>query len=311
MPFVVGCLFVLIGQKAWTVAGACHQKYDLLNPYYACATSAEKSEWDYESMREALMEKKVELKEAGQVTHMSIYFRDLKNGPRFGIGEYDAFHPASLLKVPVMIAILHTADRDPGLLDETLTFTGAFEGDSNVEKADETIVPNTPYTIRELLKKMIVYSDNHSKELLVKKLNDTPPPSVYRTFLDLDVLTMMRAPNADYVSIHSYATLFPILYNSGYLSPENSQFALELLSESTYDYGLVAGVPAGTRVAHKFGLRTFGESQHQVHDCGIVYHSSAPYLLCVMTSGSDILTLESAIAEISRMVHEGVSTVGL
>ena len=40
------------------------------------------------------------------VRHISVYFRDLNNGPLFGINEKERFTPASLLKVPLMIAVL-------------------------------------------------------------------------------------------------------------------------------------------------------------------------------------------------------------
>ncbi len=35
---------------------------------------------------------------AGRASHISVYFRDLNNGPWFGINEKEEFSPASLLK---------------------------------------------------------------------------------------------------------------------------------------------------------------------------------------------------------------------
>ncbi len=250
------------------------------------------------------------LQKEGKVSHVSVYFRELDNGPRFGIEEYENFYPASLLKVPVMIAILHAADKDPSILDQTLTFTGALMPIANVDHPEQTIQVNAPYTIRELLQKMIVYSDNDSKDLLIDKLNSLPSPMVYDTFLDLGVISMM-AGRTEYVSIQSYAYLFSVLYNSGYLSKETSQYALSLLSQSTYKEGLVAGVPADTRVAHKFGYRELPDGERQLHDCGIVYHPASSYVLCLMTSGADIKKEASAIADISRVVYDQVSALHL
>jgi hypothetical protein len=86
-----------------------------------------------------------------------------------------------------------------------------------------------------------------------------------------------------------------------------SQFALELLSETTFQGGITAGVPEGTRVAHKFGYTVMEEGQ--LHDCGIVYHPKMSYILCVMTSGDDQQKKNEAIIALSRMVHDAVSAL--
>ena len=300
---------MLLVQAGWRYVTACHeQQYDLLNPAFVCASPVKYNAWDYESLRNSLFEKVIAWKSEGTITHVSVYFRDLTHGPRFGIEEYEKFFPASLLKVPAMIAILHEADRDPTLLDETLSFSGEMQGILNVQNPDEMIQPDTPYTIRDLLWKMIVYSDNYSKNLLARKLDTIPPPTVYDTFLDLGIIDMMK-PDAKYISIQDYATLFAILHNTGYLSREMSQYALSLLTQTTYKHGLVAGVPPETRVAHKFGFRSISPTQSQLHDCGIVYHPSASYVLCVMTSGSEIKDEAVAIADISKTVYDRVTAM--
>lgn len=305
--FAAGFLVLWLTQKAWLIVAPCHWKYDMLSPNVRCKDTVEQGEWNYEDLRDAILIKKAELTAAGKISEMSVYFRDMTHGPRFGIGEYGEFQPASLLKLPVLIAFLHEADRNPAILNKTLSYTGALQINMNVEESDETIRPNTAYTIRELLTKMIVYSDNYSYTLLTKQLNETPNTVAYHTFHDLGILRMMTTPKADYVSIQSYSNLFAVLYTTGYLSKDMSQFALELLSQATYKNGLVAGVPPGIRVAHKFGHRVLEGQDSQLHDCGIIYHPSMTYLLCVMTSGPDLKSEESAIAEISRIVFEKAS----
>lgn len=306
--FALGVFCAIVLQTLWSSLSSCHKEFHLLNPTLPCEDAVH-SEWDYEPLRDMLTRKKGEWKEAQKISHISVYFRDLSPGPRFGVGEYDEFHPASLAKVPIMIAYLHEADLDPGLLDQTLSFTGSLNTNPNLERSEESIQPNTPYSIRELLTKMIVYSDNYSHALLTRELNSPTPLSAYYTFRDLDVRTMMFAPKADYVSIQEYGNLFVILYNTGYLSKEMSQLALDLLSKATFTEGLVAGVPEGTRVAHKFGNRELENGEVQLHDCGIVYHPSTPYLLCVMTSGFDLTFEKEVIADVSRTVYEEVSAL--
>ena len=55
---------------------------------------------------------------------ISLYFRDLDNGPFFGIREEESFTGASLLKVPTIVAVLLQAGDNPGLLTRMVRFEG-------------------------------------------------------------------------------------------------------------------------------------------------------------------------------------------
>lgn len=306
VAFVLGTAFVVFAQKAWGLATACRESYQLLNPNNLCNRTVD--EWDILPLRTAVAQRIAREQEMGNVTHMSVYFRDLLSGPRFGIEEYQDFHAASLLKVPVMIALLHLADKDPGLLDERRTTPAVLPLSSNTEEASETIQPHTSYTIRELLRKMIVFSDNHSAGLLVDEINAQAMPADSNAFIDLGMLKMMDG-TMDMLSFQSYANLFKVLYNGAYLSHAHSQLGLELLLQSTYRDGLVAGVPATIRVAHKFGYHVISKEETQLHDCGIVYYPSHPYILCIMTSGANTRDEASAIAAVSRIVYTGLDAL--
>lgn len=284
------------------------QQYDLLNPQRRCNDVLPQGEWNYEYLREALSQKKEVLKSSGAVSHLSIYFQDLDHGPRFGIGEYDKFQPASLMKVPVLIFFLHAADLQPSILEQTLSYTSELDVADNSTDPETSIAPSTPYTIRELLEKMIVHSDNRSYLMLLHEMNRVSESTAYYTFRDLDILQMMLESETTYVSISMYAKLFSILYNTGYLSKEMSQLALHLLSEATFRQGIVAGVPEGIRVAHKFGFAMI-DGEGQLHDCGIIYHPKMAYVLCVMTTAQDPQQANTAIAEISRMTYDAVSSL--
>jgi beta-lactamase class A len=128
----------------------------------------------------------------------------------------------------------------------------------------------------------------------------------YDTFFDLDVLQLMLESDVTYVSISSYAKLYAILYNTGYLSKDMSQFGLQLLSEAAFRQGITAGVPKDVRVAHKFGFAVIN-GEGQLHDCGIVYHPKMAYTLCIMTTGLDQNKQNAAITELSHMVYDSVS----
>lgn len=248
---------------------------------------------------EALVERRIE---SGDISHMSIYFRDLNNGPWFGVNERERFLPASLFKVPIMIAVLKETEEYPGLLDRSVD-SGRLPEDT----ADQNVPPGQrvesgrAYTLLELLRLMIAHSDNRARNLVLgyveKKVFD-------EVFTDLGLPPPLETEPDPQMHVKGYSTFFRILYNASYLSRRMSALALQILTETTFKDGLVAGVPEGVKVAHKFGERGFADRpERQLHDCGIVYHPRTPYVLCVMTRGDSIPDQAAAIREASALVY--------
>jgi beta-lactamase class A len=305
--FVLGSVSLYALQTADEAFNGCPARLDLLNPATVCDNAREqRTEWDYEPLRQTLSDMIEELGASGQVPHVSVFFRDLKNGPRFGIREYENFIPASLLKVPVMIVLLHQADRHAGLLDETLVITKEFPAGTAIADESEKLDLQSAYSVRFLLEKMIMHSDNSATYALLEKINTAGLQQNSNTFSDLGTMKLMNG-RIDNTRLISLVNLYVTLYNAAYLSEEMSQYALDLLSRTTFDQGIVAGLPGGIRVAHKYGIHADAEGNHELHDCGIVYHSSTPYVLCVLTAGADVNAESKAIQAISRTVYEAVS----
>ena len=151
---------------------------------------------------------------------------------------------------------------------------------------------------------MIVHSDNAALFVLLSHVNPAALDGIYKELL-------ISAPDSlkpdDWLTVREYSSFFRVLYNASYLNKAMSEKALSLLSQIDFQNGIVAGVPAGTTVAHKFGERRLaGGAQAQLHDCGIVYYPRQPYLLCVMTRGDDLSKLADVIKDISAAVHREV-----
>jgi hypothetical protein len=106
------------------------------------------------------------------------------------------------------------------------------------------------------------------------------------------------------MTVSTYAGFFRVLYNATYLNHADSEHLLDLLSQSSFTKGLVAGVPAGVAVAHKFGERGYNNPAipDQLHDCGIVY-AKKPYVVCIMTQGRGYDAMAGIIANISKMIY--------
>ena len=244
-----------------------------------------------------------------KLTYVSVYFRELNDGTWFGINEQEHFAPASLLKVPLMIAWLKQAESTPGLLSKKIRYRPA-DGDYNdmlTIKPSKSIAVNRDYSAEDLIRMMIIYSDNNANTLLFKNIDGQ---ILLRTYRDLGVEPPLNGKDADFMTVKEYASVFKILFNTSYLNRDMSAKALQYLSEAEFKAGLVSGVPHDIRVAHKFGERVLGERDEikELHDCGIVYYPKNPYLLCVMTRGTDFSTLDDIIADVSRTVYGEVDT---
>lgn len=293
----------------WVIRAHCsNSNYRHTNPLLRCTPNDETSVFlgDYEEFEAQLSDWIDSRKAVGEITEASVYFRDLKAGPWFGIRERQPFISASLFKVPVMIAVLRASEDDPRILLQKVTMSGAYTGISNVEHADETIEPGQEYTVTELIEKMILYSDNASTSMLMSVLDaiDTSHHAVDTVYGDLGVLSTR---SAGLLSTKSYASIFRILYNARYLSAPNSEYALSLLTRSAFRQGIHAGVPDDIEVAHKFGVHDIpGESEKQFHDCGIVYHPYRPYILCIFTRSVNTDFALRFIRDLSEKVYQKI-----
>jgi len=244
--------------------------------------------------------------------NISVYFRNLNNGPWFGINAGDKFAPASLLKVPIMIAFLKEAESNPSILDKTILYQKRPEDNlvSQNTLINKPLELGKSYSVRELIKSMIIDSNNDALYLLGDVISTDKVNQVYK---DLDITVPdIRGPDDD-ISVKDYASFFRILYNASYLEKKTSDNALEILSESDFHDGLEAGVPSNIEVAHKFGERQIinkdGSTTKQLHDCGIIYYEKYPYLLCVMTKGDTTTPtiLSGIIGNISKIIYSEIS----
>jgi beta-lactamase class A len=240
-------------------------------------------------------------------TNISIYLRSLKGARWFEINGDENYAPASLLKVFVMMAYYKADDdtRNGSILGRRL----AFEGSANPALDDPgEVIPHlkngASYSVNKLIDQMIVYSDNNAMATLIDGFDQKTLQDFQNIFSDLRIPSPASQSEEamNFMPVDSYAMVFRVLFGSTYLSRQYSEKALALLSGVQYVNGINAGVPAGIAVAHKFGVRSIPASQNggtagaELHDCGIVYYPNHPYLLCIMTHGSDFGKLQSVHA---------------
>jgi beta-lactamase class A len=275
--------------------------YTLINPLYECNTGENYGTKELSSLKSQINNYIGQLMANNSVTSAAVYYRDLNNGPWFGINQHDVFAPSSLLKVPVMMAYYRLAESDPTILDKKIKFSSEPEGViSQNYQAKNPIILGQTYTVEQLIESMIVGSDNVALRLLEDNIDNR---KIDQVTIDLGITTATNSTPDDFMDVAEYSTLFRVLYYSTYLNKDYSEKSLELMSEAEFKQGLVSNLPASVVISHKFGEREVGDGTHQLHDCGIVYYPKHPYLLCIMTKGPNFADLAKTIQQISSKIY--------
>jgi beta-lactamase class A len=257
-----------------------------------------------EGLRTSISNLVNDLKASGQVLSASVYIRDFKQAEWTWYNGDEHYDPGSLLKIPLLLTYLSMAEEDPSLMKRTYTCELV---DANVPQhtafPEVQIQPNVAYTVEQLLEFSIAKSDNRATTLLMRHV---PIPRYVKTYTDLGLPKPDVTAKAYPMNVRDYSVFMKALFNSSFLGPMRSEYAMELMTRSTFTKGLVAGLPQGVDIAHKFGEEGT-ELQRQLHEAGLVYADGNPYLITVMTRGDNPDSLASAIASISRMVYDRMS----
>lgn len=250
-------------------------KYKFINPLLECDYSSDLEYKNIYSIEKKVSEIIERLVDGTNVSSVSLYYRDLNNGPWFGINEDENYKPASLLKVPVFIAYLKKIENNLGLLSSTLSYK-----ENELEMPDpadnlESLAPEKEYTLEKLFERMVVNSDNQAYTLLVNRIDTKELDQVMQ---DLGMTVPDSNLTENILTAKSYASLFRVLYNSSYVSRSASEYALTLMSYARFDSGITKDLPEEIAISHKFGLRKSEDLTGDVylHDCGIVYYPEKP-----------------------------------
>ncbi len=289
-----------------------NNQYQFVDPLLLCNINSPSPVQEDKALAgklEAVIAKHVK---AGDISKASVYFADITSAKWADVNADEKYYPSSLGKIPIMMAYYQYAESHPGAFEQKILYPKGGE-DRNAQQdiaPAEAIVPGVSYTVRELVEYMIRYSDNNATNLLYTHIDQDLLNSVYA---DLNIPTNEdpSLSNLDFITPHQIATLFRVLYNATYLSRDDSEAALRLLSQSSFTQGIVAGTTGSTTVAHKLGLVGIAPgdvtTEHELHDCGIVYGKDT-YHLCIMTRGSGgLVALEGVVAELSKTVYDKVN----
>jgi len=249
---------------------------------------------------------------------VGLAYIDLASGDTLFINADSSFHAASTMKVPVMIELFRGAAARSFAMDQRLMLVNQFASivDGSLYSLDSTSDSDTTLyhrigervTIDTLLRLMITRSSNFATNTLIALVG---AENVTRTMRSLgarriQVLRGVEDGKAfdkglnNTTTARDLAIILRAIEEGKAAPPAATRQMLGILLAQEFNEKIPAGLPAGTRVAHKTG-----EITAVSHDAAIVYlPGRKPYVLVVLTRGiPDGNHSSKLIADLSALVY--------
>jgi beta-lactamase class A len=248
---------------------------------------------------------------------IAVAYYDLDRGTTLLRNEREVFHAASTMKVPVMLGVFEAISRGTMRLEQPVRvkneFVSILDGSTYALEAREDSDPKlydlagTDVTLEELVRRMIVRSSNLATNIVIEFVKAPRVMELMREIgaNDIRVLRGVEDDKAYHAGMNNTTTaydlmlIFRALAERRVVSPAASEKMIEILLAQEHNDGIPAGLPPGTRVAHKTGSIT-----EISHDAGLVMEADGDrYVLVVLTrgfkKGDDA---DRVIADIARAV---------
>ena len=255
---------------------------------------------------------------------VGVAFHDLVRGDTMYLGADERFHAASTMKVPVMIELFRKVDRHQLSLTQRLElkneFSSIVDGSPytlNVADDSDSLIytwVGSQVTVHDLLEHMITRSSNLATNTLIGIVGAADANATAHALgaRDIQVLRGVEDGKAYAAGMNNMTTARDLVtlmtaIESGLAASRVATDSMRaILSRQEFNDEIPAGLPPGTRVAHKTGQIT-----GHLHDAAIVYpQRRGPYVLVVLTRGiDDEKVARSLIADISRLVYEHATAV--
>jgi beta-lactamase class A len=252
---------------------------------------------------------------------ISVAVQDLETGKEIFVNADVSMHPASTMKVPVMMEVFRQAEEGMLSLDEPLKIFNSFNSivdgsEFSLEEADDS--DKTLYarigeseSIRELNRLMIIRSSNLATNLLMERVTCTRVDAFIKE-LGIDNMTVIRGledkkayrlgmNNA--ASARSSTHMMKLIAEGKVISRKVCDEMIEVMFGQEFNESIPALLPADVKVAHKTGW-----TGDFFHDTGIVFPPNRkPYAISLFTHGfpeDDENQAHGCMAEVSKMIYQ-------
>jgi beta-lactamase class A len=249
---------------------------------------------------------------------VGLAYVDLASGDTLFLNADTSFHAASTMKVPVMIELFRRANTGSFRMDQGLLMVNQFASiaDGSLyaldpgSDSDSTLYHRIGERVRvdTLLRLMITRSSNFATNTLITLVGADAVTRTMRSLgaLRIQVLRGVEDGKAFDKGLNNTTTardlglILRAIEEGRAASAGATREMLEILQAQEFNEKIPAGLPPGTRVAHKTG-----EITAVSHDAAIVYPPGRkPYVLVVLTRGIlDGNKASRLIADISALVY--------
>lgn len=254
---------------------------------------------------------------------VAVAFMDLSSSDTLFRNADVVYHAASTMKIPVMMEILRSSEAGRLPLDQEILVVNQFASivDGSpyaIDDDSDTAIYSRigeRFTVRELMRRMIVYSSNLATNALIALVGAEQVNAMAanlgarntRVLRGVQDLKAFEAGMNNTLTARDLGVLLRSVEDRVAVSPTAAVAMRDLLLAEEGNRRIRAGVPAGVPVASKTG-----EITAHYHDSAIVYPPGRrPYVLVVLTRGiGEDAIGEGLIAEISRTVWRHVTATG-
>jgi beta-lactamase class A len=248
---------------------------------------------------------------------VAIAFRTFDGHIAYAVHNEESFHAASTMKIPVMIELFHQARQARLKLDDPLLVKNQFHSlaDGSIytlDPADDSEAElykaaGQTRSLRQLSELMITASSNLATNLLIEKLGvDNIRATVHALGADgMNVLRGVEDNKAFLKGLNNTTTarglqqFLEAIAHGEAVDQESSRQMIEILERQKFNEGIPAGLPPGTRVAHKTG-----EITKIHHDAAIVF-APKPFVLVILVRGlAETKDSAALMADITRLLYQ-------
>jgi beta-lactamase class A len=249
---------------------------------------------------------------------VGLAYVDLASGDTLFLNADTSFHAASTMKVPVMIELFRRANTGSFRMDQGLLMVNQFASivDGSPysldvgSDSDSTLYHRIGQRVRvdTLLRLMITRSSNFATNTLITLVGADAVTRSMRSLgaQRIQVLRGVEDGKAfekglnNTTTARDLAIILRAIEEGRAGSPAATHEMLAILLAQEFNEKIPAGLPPGTRVAHKTG-----EITAVSHDAAIIYPTGRkPYVLVVLTRGiADGTRSSKLIADISAIMY--------
>ena len=231
--------------------------------------------------------------------NVSVYVVNLRDGASMGINANEGFPPASMHKVPIAILIAQQIE------EGKLTWTTPIpikDADRNKGWGNLYTTSMTELPLRVLFEKMLQDSDNTAFLALGEYVTQKNYDHLINDYWGY-LRTGKSTEQIPLISPKSMYNVFSSLYLSTILQPNDSEYILSLLTNTSFDINSFAHIPSEVTIAQKFGSN-YEHGLQTFNDCGIMYIQDMRVFYCVMSEGISPEKAPSIIGNIVRQIYD-------